>query len=455
MIRKNIFVTLIIATFSSLIVGAHVLSPDENWGVPADVRRITFYKDVLPILQRNCQTCHRPGEIGPMSLMDYKDAKPYAKAIKKKVEQRLMPPWYADPHFGKFSNDRSLPEADLNTLVAWVDAGAVAGNPKDAPPPVKWPTGWRIGKPDVVYEMPVAFQVPASGTIDYHYAVIPLGFKEDRWVALTEMRPGDRSVVHHANAFLRPPGSKWMADAKPGSLFLPTAEEAKSGIPGSNEYELLASYTPGLQPWQCRPGAAKLVKAGSDIILEIHYVTNGTPTTDRTQIGLIFYRGQPKMRELTMKTANASFVIPAGNPDYEVKSQIILEGDSQLVGMMPHMHFRGKDFSYKIVFPNGQSTEPLFVPHYDFRWQNYYALQEPIALPKGTMIQCIAHFDNSANNKQNPDPTKNVRWGQQTWEEMMLGWFDVTIPANTDPKDLYSSVDGGTFWQRLWQRFGG
>jgi hypothetical protein len=246
-----------------------------------------------------------------------------------------------------------------------------------------------------------------------------------------------------------------MADAKPGTVFLPTSEEAKSGIPGSNSYELLASYTPGLQPWQCGPGAAKLVKAGSDIILELHYVTNGTPAADRTQIGLIFYKGQPKMRELTMKTANSTFVIPAGNPDYEVKSQITLEGDSQLVGMMPHMHFRGKDFSYKIVFPNGQTTEPLFVPHYDFRWQLYYALQDPINLPKGTRIECTAHFDNSANNKLNPDPTKNVRWGQQTWDEMMLGWFDLSIPAKTDAGDLYSSVDGGTFWQRLWQRLGG
>jgi len=398
----------------------------------------TFYKDVLPVLQRNCQGCHRAGGIAPMAFVDYTSTRLFAPFIKNAVLSRKMPPWFADPRYGKFANDRSLPQADMKTLVAWADAGAPEGNPKEAPAPMTWTTtNWKIGKPDIVYEMPTAFNVPGSGVLEYHYVVIPTGFTQDRWVQMTEMQAGNPSVVHHANAFLRPPGSPWMADAKPGMVFLASEAQSKSGVPGRNQYELIASYTPGLQPWICRPGAAKLVKAGSDIILEIHYITNGTPTTDKTKFGLIFYKGHPERRELTMNTGNSEFEIPAGDPNYEVKSQFAVGSDAELVGMMPHMHLRGKDFSYKVVYPTGESSTVLYVPHYDFHWQLYYSLEKPLMMPKGTRIECTAHFDNSLNNPMNPDPTKNVRWGPQSWDEMMLGWFDITTPAQTDPSDLY------------------
>ena len=414
----------------------------------------TFYKDVLPVLQRNCQSCHRPGEIAPMPFLDYESTSTFASLIKAAVLNRTMPPWFADPRYGKFANNRNLAEADLKTLVAWVDAGEPAGDPKDAPAPMKWMAAWRMGKPDIEYEMPNAFNVPASGIIEYQYILIPTGFTEDKWVQMTEMRPGNPSVVHHANAFLRPPGSQWMADAKPGAVFLPSAAQSKSGIPGRDQYELLASYTPGLQPWVCSPGAAKLVKAGSDIILEIHYVPNGKATTDKTKFGLIFYKGQPERRELTMCTSNSRFEIPAGDPDYEVKSQFRVGSDSELVGLMPHMHLRGKDFSFTIVYPTGKSNTALFVPHYNFHWQLYYALEKPVVMPKGTRIECTAHYDNSANNPMNPDPTKNVRWGQQSWDEMMLGWLDITIPINTDPSNLYHSrTDTRFYWLLAWRRW--
>ena len=413
----------------------------------------TFYKDVLPVLQRNCQSCHRPGEIAPMPLLDYESTRPFAGLIKDALQHRKMPPWFADPRYGKFANDRNLSEADLKTLVAWVDAGAPAGDPKEAPAPVQWTAGWRIGKPDIEYEMPNAFNVPASGVIEYQYVLIPTGFTEDKWVQMTEMRPGNRSVVHHANAFLRPPGSQWMADAKPGVVFLPSAAQNKSGIPGRDQYELLASYTPGLQPWICSPSAAKLVKAGSDIVLEIHYVSNGRATTDKTKFGLIFYKGQPVRRELTMSTSNSGFEIPAGALNYEVKSQFKVGGDSELVGLMPHMHLRGKDFSFKIVYPTGESNTALFVPHYDFHWQLYYVLEKPVVMPKGTRIECTAHYDNSANNPMNPDPTKNVRWGQQSWDEMMLGWLDITIPINADPSNFYHSRTDTRLYRLLSKRW--
>ena len=415
---------------------------------------VTFYKDVLPVLQRNCQGCHRPGQVAPMSFLDYKSTWPWAKAMKIAVLQRKMPPWFADRHYGEFANDRSLPEADLKTLVTWVDTGASEGNPKEAPAPAKWVYGWNIGKPDLVLEMPHAYSVLAAGTLEYQYVVIPTGFTEDRWVQMSEVRPGNSMVVHHANAFLRPAGSRWMAEAKPGVVFVPTVAESNSGIPGRDQYELLASYTPGGQPWTSRPGAAKLVKAGSDIVLELHYMPHGMATTDKTKIGLIFYKGKPEKRQLTMETDNSSFVIPAGDPAYEVKSQITLGDDSELVGMMPHMHLRGKDFLYKAVYPSGKSSALLSVPHYDFNWQLYYMFEKPVVMPKGTRIECTAHFDNSPNNPANPDPTKEVRWGQQSWDEMMMGWFDVTISAKADPGNLYRSKrsSGRSFLWLPWTR---
>jgi hypothetical protein len=388
-----------------------------------------------------------------MSFLDYKSTRPWAKAMKIAVLQRKMPPWFADRHYGEFANDRSLPEADLKTLVAWVDAGAPEGNPKEAPAPAKWVDGWNISKPDVVFERPNAYSVPAAGTIEYQYVVIPTGFTEDRWVQKAEVRPGNRTVVHHANAYLRPAGSRWMADAKPGVVFVPTVVESNSGIPGRDEYELLAGYTPGLQPWIARPGAAKLVKAGSDIILELHYVTHGTATTDKTKIGLIFYKGKPEKRQLTMSITNSNFIIPPGDPDYEVKAQITLGDDAELVGLMPHMHLRGKDFAYKVVYSTGESSTLLSVPKYDFNWQLFYIPEKPVAMPKGTRIEGTAHFDNSASNRANPDPTKEVRWGQQTWDEMMLGWFDVTISAKAGPGNLYRSKrsSGRSFSWPLWR----
>src|SRR6266404_2782026 len=418
---------------------------------------VTFYKNVLPVLQRNCQGCHRPGEAAPMSFMDYQTTRPYAKAMKAAVLSKKMPPWLADSHFGKFSNDRSLPESDLKTLVAWADAGAPEGNPKDAPKPVSFIDGWNIGTPDVVIEMPAAFDVPAKGTIEYQYVVLPTNFTGDRWVKMAEVRPGNRALLHHVIAFLRPPGSKWMADAKPGVPFVPSREtrprqQAQNNNRQANAdpqgeamlaSELLVGYAPGLQPWICEPGAAKLVSAGSDIVLQLHYTANGTEATDKTKIGLIFYKGTPEKRQLTMNATNAKFAIPPGDPAYKVESQITLNENSELVGLMPHMHLRGKDFLYKVVYPTGESSTLLSVPKYDFNWQLFYFFEKPMVMPKGTRIECTAHFDNSPNNPANPDPSKEVKWGDQSWEEMMIGWFDVAIPAKADPMNLYRSKRSG------------
>ncbi len=409
---------------------------------------VSFYKDVLPVLQKNCQTCHRPGEIAPASFLTYESTRPWAKAIKTAVLTKKMPPWFADPHFGKFANDRRLSEADIRTLVAWVDGGAPAGDSKDAPKPVDWVEGWRIGKPDVVISMPLEYHVPASGTIDYQYIVIPTGFTEDKYVQLAEARPGDTKLVHHIIAFVREPGNPWMKDAKPGVPYVPKEpepspeeqkkeEEAEAKLPGIPfQGDFLVDYAPGTVPEVIKPGRAKLIKAGSDLVLQMHYTANGTEGTDISKIGLIFSKTPPKERMLTINTANLTFSIPPGAPDTKVDAKMTLQQDATLVSFLPHMHFRGSSFEYRATYPDGKKEVLLSVPHYEFNWQLTYDLAREKKLPKGTVIECEAHFDNSPNNRYNPDPTKEVHYGEQTWEEMMIGFFDVAVPMNTTPDDL-------------------
>jgi hypothetical protein len=409
---------------------------------------VSFYKDVLPVLQKNCQTCHRPGEIAPASFLTYESTRPWAKAIKTAVLTKKMPPWFADPHFGKFANDRSLSEADIHTLVAWVDAGAPEGDSKQAPKPVEWVEGWRIGEPDAVISMPIEYHVPASGTIDYQYIVIPTGFTEDKYVQLAEARPGNNKLVHHIIAFVREPGNPWMKDAKPGVPYAPKEpelspedqkkqEEAEAKLPGIPfPGDFLVGYAPGTVPVAIKPGRAKLIKAGSDLVLQMHYTANGTAGTDISKIGLVFSKTPPAERMLTINTANVVFSIPPGAPDTEVHAKMTLQQDATLVNFLPHMHFRGISFEYRATYPNGEKEVLLRVPHYDFNWQLTYDLAREKKLPKGTVIECEAHFDNSPNNRFNPDPTKEVHYGEQTWEEMMIGFFDVAVPMNTTAQDL-------------------
>ena len=410
---------------------------------PPPPGKTTFYKDVLPILQNNCQSCHRAGEVAPMALMTYDDARPWAVAIKLAVTTKKMPPWYADPQYGHFSNERKLTPQEIRTLVSWVDGGAKPGDPKEAPAPVKFVDGWNIGVPDRVIEMPIAYNVPAEGTVEYQYLVIPGGFTQDTWVRAAEVRPGNRSVVHHVIAFIRPPGSKWMTDAKPGEFFVPKKEKEQDDKEKQEDSsqprrrragdigELLVGYAPGLQPLDLSTDEAKLIKAGSDIVLQLHYTASGTPGSDKTKIGLIYAKQPPKFRNLQLAASNAGFKIPPNDSNYEVKSQVLLQDTVTVADLMPHMHFRGKDFRFDVIYPDGKTETLLSVPKYDFNWQLGYRLATPLVLPKGTRIECTAHFDNSANNPYNPDPTKQVKWGDQTWEEMMIGFFSVTV---ADPK---------------------
>ncbi len=401
----------------------------------APAKDVTFYKDALPVLQNNCQGCHRPGEPGPMSLMSYESTRPYAKAIKQAVVTKAMPPWFADPAHGKFSNDRSLAAADIQTLVSWVDGGAKAGDPKDAPKPIAFTDGWVIGQPDKVFEIPTAVSVPTSGTIDYQYVVMHSGLTEDKYVQFAEARPTDRAHTHHIIAFIREPGNPWLKEAPIGVAFVPS-RDGKRGEDGGGQGEFLAGYAPGMVAPMLKPGQAKLIKAGSDIVFQLHYTADGKPGSDKSRVGVTFSKEKPTQRIFTLAVANPKFAIPPGDANYRVDAKLVLQDEAELVMLLPHMHLRGKDFDYRITYPDGTKETILSVPHYSFSWQLSYFVDTPKKLPAGTIIECTAHFDNSANNPANPDPKKEIHFGEQSWDEMMIGFFDVAIPFDKNPMDL-------------------
>jgi len=397
----------------------------------------TFTRDVAPILQKNCQTCHRPGEAAPFSMLTYQQTRPWAAAIKEAVETKKMPPWFADPHFGKFSNGTGLTQSEIDTLVAWVNAKAPEGDPREMPAPVRWTEGWAIGKPDLILELPAVYEVPASGVIEYQHVIVPTGFTEDKWVQAAEVRPTDRAVVHHIIAFVRTPDSNWFKGQKAGVFFVApqvktTDEPDTSALPS----DFLVGYAPGQPAEILRPGQAKLIKAGSDIVFQVHYTPNGNPVHDRTRLGIVFAKEPPAKRVLTLSATNGTFKIPPGDPNYRVDASFQVGTQVELSGLHPHMHGRGKDFSYRLVYPTGESQTILSVPHFSWHWQNWYTLDQPIVLPKGTIIECTAHFDNSANNPDNADPKKEVVWGEQSWDEMMVGFFNLVFDAKTPVKDV-------------------
>lgn len=362
----------------------------------------TFHKDIEPILQSRCQGCHRPGEIGPMSFLTYEATRPWAKAIRAAVLTGKMPPWTPDPKYGKFMNDLSLAPGDKEKIAAWIDAGAPEGKPADAPPAKKFAEGWQIPQPDAVIEMPEPFDVPATGAIEYQYVRVPTHFTEDKWVQMAEVRPSNRAVVHHAIVVAESPEYR-----------------------GREEY--LGGYGPGMLAQIWKPGQARLVRAGSTLIFQMHYATNGKPAADRTKIGLIFAKGPVTEKIIAMQSMPPGLAIPPGAANFRVNGVAMVPQDAKLVALRPHAHLRAKSFQMRAVYPNGESEILLDIPKFDFNWQPYYYLETPKSLPRGTRIESTAYYDNSANNPFNPDPTATVFWGPQTWDEMMIGWFDIAV----------------------------
>jgi hypothetical protein len=463
--------SLLLAITLCLTGGLIFISTSSANNNPKSAKNVTFAKDVAPIFNKNCAECHRPGESAPFSTMSYKDVRPWAKSIKEKVVNRTMPPWHADPQHGQFSNNRSLTQKEIDTIVAWVDGGAPEGNPKDMPPAPQFTDGWNISKPDVVIQAEEHTYKP--GADEYQYFDVPTNFTEDKYVAQVEARPGNRKIVHHIIAFIVPAGTPNMGKMTAEQRYKAMEQQLKSspfyrdgylmrmkpdqpvyddgcaeGAPRGGTDNLLVGYAPGRNADIFAPGTARKVPAGATIRFQIHYsnqtLTNTSIEKDRSMIGLVFAKEPPQKLVITNSIGNIFFKIPAGAENHQVTACRTLKRDTVVYGLEPHMHLRGKAMEYKVFYPDGKSEVLLNVPNYSFAWQTNYLLKEPKRLPKGTKIMVTALFDNSAKNKFNPDPTKDVRYGEPTYDEMMLGFIDyvseMPTVAQLDPKVLDSYV---------------
>jgi hypothetical protein len=401
----------------------------------------TFYKDILPILQTRCQPCHRPGEIGPMPLITYEQTRPWAKAIVEAVKTAKMPPWFADKCCGQFSTEHVLKPEEIAIIDAWVNAGSLEGKKKEAPRPLPWTNDWKIDGPSVVVSLPRPFEVPANSKIDYQYVILPIDLAEDKWASAVEIHPSDRSIVHHAVLYVRTKESTWLRKVPRLTMYAPTpGSMTPDEISQQASTDILAVYTPGSPAAIWPEGMGKKLPAGSDLVLQLHYTSKKTAAVDRTAVGINFLKERPAHRVLTLQMQNRAIVIPPGAADYHASVSGTMPRDAQLISMFPHMHLRGSAFEYSIVQPDGKLETLLRVKPYDFFWQQSYPLKTPRLLPKGTKLLWTAYFDNSANNPRNPDPKAEVRWGEQSWEEMMVGFFDVAVEANVDKVGFFSSL---------------
>jgi hypothetical protein len=426
---------------STLILSSTVFAADTP---------VTFNKDVLPILQRECQVCHRPGEIGPMPFLTYEGTRPWAKSIKEAVLSKKMPPWFADPKYGHFTNERRLSESEIATLVAWANNGAPEGDPKDKPGQVAFRDGWNI-RPDLILKFPKPFAIPAKGTIEYTYITVSAPFKEDTWVLAGEIRPTDRAHVHHVIANVRPKGSKWMVQSQLGSEPYapgPTRNfdliKASGGNPAVLDNEFLVGYVPGMEAQRFdMDNSAKLIPAGADIVFEVHYTTNGVAGEDQSMVGLELASAPPKRRFMSVTAAQTDLTIAPGDPNAEAKATLRFGQPVDFVYMQPHMHLRGKDMKIDAHYPTGEKETLLDVPRYDFNWQIVYYEKTPLHLPRGTTLELTAHWDNSLNNKWNPDPQATVHWGDQSWQEMLAAPMAVIVDRTVDPKSVVAEGNFG------------
>ena len=398
----------------------------------------TFFRDVLPILQQHCQTCHRSQGISSTPLETYLQVSTQADDLVRLTAAQTMPPWFADPKVGHFANDPSLNAQELSTLNAWLQGGKLKGDPTQAPPPRLWSGGWNISRPDAVIKMPVPVNVPSAGDVEYTYEIIPTGFTEDKWAQSSQIVPFSPQFVHHAVVYIRPPNSTWLRKAPLNVPFTASSlhDEKLSHEAHWTDSDMLLVYAPGSSADNWPDGMAKFIPAGSDLIFQIHYTTNGKAGSDATSAGIVFAKRPPAQRVLTLQLTNDSFLIPPGADDFPVEVHGTLPNDATLLSFFPHMHLRGKRFEYNIIDAD-KSKEPLLRVNYNFYWQLSYKLAQPRTLKAGTELQAIGWFDNSPNNPHNPDPNHAVRWGDQTYDEMMVGFFDIAVPANIDKQQFF------------------
>lgn len=375
--------------------------------VDADAE-VTYSEHISRILQDKCVSCHRPGEIAPFSLLEYDEVSGWADMIREVVNENRMPPWHANPAHGEFKNDIRLTATEKDLINRWVDGGVVEGDRNLLPEPRTFTQGWQIGEPDLVIPMAkTPYQVPATGVIEYEYFVVPTNFKEDRWINAAEIRIGNRAVVHH--------------------VIVALDREGRS-VHGGVDSEWIAACAPGSPPMQLPDGYAKRIPAGSKLVFQLHYTPNGTAQEDISSVGFKFVDPKTVKKAVgTQEVIETEFLIPPGKANHTVVAKKRMRKDAILLTLFPHMHLRGKAFRYEAKYPDGSVEILLDIPQYDFNWQNSYVFEEPKRVPKGTLITCTAQFDNSKNNIANPDPSKAVGWGDQTFDEMMIGYFDMAL----------------------------
>jgi hypothetical protein len=376
--------------------------------------KATYSKDVAPILNAKCVVCHRAGEIAPMSLTSYDEVRPWVKAIAENVGGKVMPPWHADQGFGPFANDRSLTREQIDTIVAWANAGAPQGDVKDLPPLPAFPEGeWRLGEPDTVIEFEEV-TIDGTGPDQFRNLVGKTGFTEDKWITGVEIQPGDRKVVHHVILW-----------------------QGGQGNPDG----WIGAWAAGAAPQMFPAGTGRELKKGQALVGDMHYHPYGEDATDRTRVGLHLADNNEVEKQLVnLWVINVDFEIPAGDPNYEARSTYTFAQDSHILSLTPHMHFRGKDFNYRLTRPDGSTEELLKVSKYDFNWQTGYEFVEPVAVPAGSRMDCVAHWDNSPENEANPDPARNVRFGNESYDEMMIGFVDYIVDEGVRPKPTDSPV---------------
>jgi mono/diheme cytochrome c family protein len=425
----TVVLAITLAAAAASAQSAHIESP----------RVPTYSKDVAPIFDAHCVACHRAGEVGPMPLTTYGEVRPWVRAIRAQVIKGAMPPWFADGAHGVFRNDRRLDAAAIDTITRWIDGGAPRGDDPRAPSRA-FADGWRIGEPDLVLEMSEPFDVPARGAIDYQYFVIPTNVRDDVWVQSVEIRPGDRRHLHHAVLLV----VESAADDRPAVMTTkpvgaraipprPTARPIAERVPAArvNPPILFADYTPGRDPTIMAPGTAKRIRAGSIFVLQNHYSTDGVPGRDRTRVGFVLSKAAKHDEVRAAFAGNAQFLIPAGASNHLVEAEATFSERVSVWAFHPHMHLRGKDMTFTVTYPDGRTEVVLSVPHYDPAWQTEYWLERPLELPAGSRVRVSAHFDNSPSNRRNPDPSIDVPPGEQTWDEMMVGWIHYTAPGDS------------------------
>lgn len=435
---------LIAVTAAMLLVAAFARQSGPKSRSPAP----TFSKDVAPILYQNCASCHHPGGLGPFSLLDYDSAKAETDRMQDAVSSGYMPPWHAEGPRGVFRNDRRLSDADKQTILDWIAAGAPQGDATDLPPRPEFSTNWSIGTPDLVVSMPEDFTVPAQGTIEYQYFEVPTNLTEDKWVQAIEIQPGAREVVHHVLVYARVP-------APAGAAAIPPAprapgspppvppiirNRAQNNIPDAPRLDtlhapprqlgaLIGTTAPGTNVVEFTRGTALRLRAGTVLTFQMHYTAHGHEMKDRSRVGFRFASQPPQEEIFASQFVNGTFTLPAGQKNVEVPSEITAGQPVRIWGLFPHTHLRGTRWRYVLVKPDSTSEVILDMPHYDFNWQTYYLFAKPLDLQPGDKIVATAWYDNSADNKHNPDPTKDVKWGEQTWDEMQYTGFLYSIPS--------------------------